>query len=118
MSDITKEAIEPFWNKDAGLLARIADLESQLASLKLGPLSNDDAPGDRDWTDVEWARNQWWLAIDFGQACEREIAEKDKEIERMQFVIDAVRRVVHNGVDPIAIVAALQRYEQSTKPLV
>lgn len=43
---------------------------------RMAPLPDDETPGDRDWTDVEWLRNQWWLVIQAMEDKDKQLAEK------------------------------------------
>lgn len=114
MSDISKESFEPFWNKDAGLLARIADLEKQLAVMTLkanASLANNLCPDHRDKQ-----TGKPCLACEV-EKLEKQLAEKDKEIERMRPVVEAVMEkgfTLHGWLDRVQ--KAMDKYEQSTKP--
>ena len=49
----------------------------------LFPLATEDAPSDREWTDIEWLRNQWYLAIDDACRVNQKLAEAQAEIKRL-----------------------------------
>ena len=70
------------YGDDLDNIERMVELEAQLADLLKGPLSNEETPTDREWTDVEWARNQWWLHMRAAQGFEAQLAEcRDKALE-------------------------------------
>ena len=61
-------------------------LERELAVLKAGtftPLPTDEMPNDREWTDIEWMRNQWWMALYISEQDKKELAALKAENERM-----------------------------------
>ena len=66
---------------DGCVYCEVESLKAQLADLLKGPLSNEEMPTDREWTNVEWARNQWWLHMRAAQGFEAQLAEcRDKAL--------------------------------------
>ena len=114
---------ELIYIKYSKMLHHARRLERELNALKAGPftpLPTDEMPKDREWTDIEWMRNQRWMALDISEQDKNELAalkaenenwkkscaiQADekwrllKENEALQQVLDEERRCVRRVID-------------------
>ena len=85
---------------------------------RCSPLPDEEAPTDRDWTDLEWVRNQLWLAnldCDAGDKALEAERRWRKEAVRM---LDEYKKQVGtmSSVNAHAVIKSLEKVLLADQP--